>query len=166
MQEQFNEKISLLVDDQLDSQQAMALLKNIDNDPALQTKLQHYHLISQALKSEQCLVADSDFAERIHQQLRNEPIYFMPRQKKAGNWYRGGVAVAASVLLAMVWIFGSIEKQPNPLNGVNTLARNSVRPNQVNAEFKEYLQAHDNGWYVNNNVGGQAYARLAGYQQK
>jgi sigma-E factor negative regulatory protein RseA len=166
MQEQLNEKISLLVDDQLDEQQALGLLKTIKNDAVLQSKLQRYNLISQALKSEQCLVADKAFAEKIHQQLRDEPVYFIPRKQIVVSWQKRGLALAASVVLAMVWIFGSIEKQANPIAGINTVAKHSIQPNQMNAQFKEYLQAHDNVWYVNNNVGGQAYARLAGYQQK
>ena len=65
MQEQHKENLSLLVDDQLDSAQAFALLKSLRQDAELQAKLQRYSLISQALKSEQCSVASSDFVNSV-----------------------------------------------------------------------------------------------------
>lgn len=81
MQEQLNEKLSLLLDDQLDGAQALSLLKATRADPALQAKLRRYSLISQALKSEQCAVARADLVGNIHRQLETEPAYFLPRKK-------------------------------------------------------------------------------------
>lgn len=165
MQEKINEKISLMVDDQLDKQQTIALLKNLREDPALQTKLQRYHLISQAIKGEQCLLSKHDFADKIHQQLRQEPTYFMPRKKAHVDWQKAGLAVAASVVLAVFWTAGKIDKPINSYVGANTLAlQNASQAEQSNARFKEYLQAHDNAWYVNNSV-NQPYVRLAGYRK-
>jgi len=167
MQEQHKEKLSLLLDDQLDSAQALALLKAVRQDAALQAKLQRYSLISQAFKSEQCSVARLDFADKVRQQLDREPIYFLPHRKATGQLKKAGLAVAASVALAVVWISThQFEKLPGAYAGVNTVAQRSVEAEQMNARFKEYLQAHDNVWYVSNNVGVQSYAHVASYQQK
>ena len=167
MQEQLKEKLSLLVDDQLDNAQAVDLLKAMQQDEQLQVKFRRYALISQALKSEQCSLASHDFADKIHQQLKSEPIYFLPRRKNAEIVKKSALAVAASVVLAVVWLSSSqLQKQVQPYADVNSIAQRSVQAEQMNARFKEYLQAHDNVWYVNDSVGNQPYARLASYQQK
>jgi sigma-E factor negative regulatory protein RseA len=167
MREQINEKISLMVDDQLDCSQAYDLLKTIQHDPDLQAKLKRYQLISQAMKNDQCVTTRSDFVDKIHQQLRDEPAYLLPRKNQAIAWQKTvGLAVAASVALVAVIVFGTIEKQMQPLGGANTIAQHLPQNDQMNAQLNEYLQAHDNVWYGNSNVGGQQYARLVAYQQK
>lgn len=165
-EQQQHEKLSLFVDDQLDRRQAADLLKTMRADPELQARFQRYQLISQALKSDQCSVAGSDFAVRVREQLKTEPNYLLPKKTDHGNWRNVGLAVAASVLVAVVWVASKVEKPAPAFAGGNTVAQNSARPDAMNAQFKEYLQAHDNAWYVNNNVGGQAYARLTAYQQQ
>lgn len=167
MQEQLNEKLSLLVDDELDNTQAYALLKALQHETELQAKLRRYALISQALKSEQCSLASPDFADKIHQKLKQEPIYFLPRKKTHDNFKKSALAVAASAVLAVVWFSANQLQHPvQPYADVNAIAQRSVQAEQMNARFKEYLQAHDNVWYVNDNVGNSSYARLASYQQK
>lgn len=167
MQEQHKENLSLLVDDQLDSAQAFALLKSLRQDAELQAKLQRYSLISQALKSEQCSVASPDFVNSVHQQLEKEPVYFLPQKKQTDSVKKAGLAVAASVVLAVLWLSANqIYRSFGPYNSANTIAQRSVETEQMNARFKEYLQAHDNAWYVSNNVGVQSYAHVASYQQK
>lgn len=164
MQEQQNEKLSLLLDDELDSTQAAALLKTVRTDADLQAKLQRYALISQALKNEQCSIASLDFVDKIHQQLEKEPIYFLPRKRHADHLRKAGFAVAASLVLAVLWL--SANRLYKPYDGLNSMAQHSVEAEQMNARFKEYLQAHDNVWYVSNNVGVQPYAHVASFQQK
>ncbi len=164
MQEQQIEKLSLLLDDELDSAQAYALLKTVRQDAELQAKLQRYALISQALKNENYSVASRDFADKIHQQLEKEPIYFLPRRKPVENLKKAGVAVAASLVLAVLWL--SANRLYQPYDELNTIAQHSVEAEQMNTRFKEYLQAHDNVWYVSNNVGVQPYAHVASFQQK
>jgi len=167
MQEQLNEKLSLLLDDQLDGAQALSLLKATRADPALQAKLRRYSLISQALKSEQCAVARADLVGNIHRQLETEPAYFLPRKKGSDLVKKTGLAVAASVVLAVVWLSAAqVQRSAAPNVDVNTIAQRSAEAEQMNARFKEYLQAHDNVWYVDNNDGVQSYTRVASYQQK
>ena len=167
MQAHKHEKLSLLVDDQLDKAQALSLLKSVQRDPELQGKLQRYALISQALKAEKATVASADFAEKIKQQLKSEPVYFLPQKKPADNVKKVSLAVAASAVLAVVWLSATqLKNQNQSPAGVNTVAQNTLQADQMNAHFKEYLQAHDNVWYVDNNDGVQSYTRVASYQQK
>lgn len=167
MQAQNNEKMSLLVDDELDATQALSLLKTIQQDPELQAKMRRYALISQAMKTEQCSVASLDFSAKIHQQIQQQPTYFLPRKKTDKVYQKFALAVAASVVLAVVWISADKwQRQNSPFANINDIAQGSVQADQMNAHFKEYLQAHDNVWYVNNNTGVQSYARLASYQKR
>jgi sigma-E factor negative regulatory protein RseA len=169
MQEQLNEKISLLVDDELACDQAMSILKTMTTEPNLKSKLQRYQLISQVLKNEPCYILDSHFADKIHQQIRHEPIFFLPAQKSKTKWRKTGLAVAASILLAVVWIVGKLNK-PETLSREPQMASAPVPAhlpaNAVNPRFKDYLQAHDNLGYINNAPGVQPYARVVGYQQE
>lgn len=168
MQEQINEKLSLLFDDELSSTQAVSLLKSVRQEPELQAKLERYALISQALKGEQSAVAGKDFLERVHQQLEQEPVYFLPRKKDSSHLKKTAVAVAASIVLAVVWLSSSqLHKSiNNSYIGAGMVAQRAVDDEQMNVRFREYLQAHDNVWYVNSNAGVQSYAHVASYQQE
>jgi len=162
-----DEKLSLLVDDQLDSVQALSLLKSIRDDAELQAKYQRYAMISQALKGERCSVASLDFADKVRQHVKDEPVYFMPQKRSVSSAAKTSLAVAASVFLAVIgFSVGKYQTQTSSYVGANTLAQQSVPTEQLNAKFKEYLQAHDNTWYVNQNAGVKTYARLASYQPK
>lgn len=166
MQQQ-NEKLSMLVDEQLDGKYAEEVLNALRHDRNLQSKFQRYHLISQAIKNDSCLTADRELVSQIQRKLRDEPIYLLPRRAQQKlEWQKTlGLAAAASVAVLAVLVFSNSEKHTQTYpRGENNLAQQSRAAD--NAKFKEYLQAHDNTWYVNNNVGVQQYARLAGYRQK
>ena len=168
MQEPLNEKISLLIDDELDSQQALSLLRTIQDDEALKSKLQRYQLLSQVLKNEECYLLDSEFADRIHQQIRSEAIYFIPAKKTRINWQKTGLAVAASVALTVVWVVNKLDKQSNPYQEpqIALVVPQPIQAGVMDARFSDYLQAHDNDVYVNNTGRVQPYARVVGYQQE
>jgi sigma-E factor negative regulatory protein RseA len=167
MNESLPEKLSLLIDDQLEASQAFSLLKTAKQDAELQAKLRRYALISQAMKTEQCSVASLDFADKIHQRIKQEPSYLLPVHPKISRTNKAALAIAASVLLAVVGLSVSkLQLQNTPELGINTVAQRSTKAEQSNAQFKEYLQAHDNVWYVNNTVGNQSQVRMVSYQHK
>lgn len=168
MQEPLNEKISLLIDDELESEQALSLLKAMQNNDDLKARLQRYQLVSQVLKNEECYVLDSNFADKIHQQIRSEPIYFIPNKQVRKNWQKTGLAIAASVVLAVVWLVSKYDKQSNQYSEpeMAMVVPQQIQPDEMNARFNDYLQAHDNGLYVNNAERAQPYARVVGYQQE
>lgn len=166
MQEQHKEKLSLLLDNELDDRNALALLKAVHRDPELNIKLRNYSLISQALRTEEYAIASVDFVDRIHQQVQQEPTYFLPSKKKKELFTKSALAVAASLVLSVVWVSAvKWQKMDTPYSSANLVTQRSVNEDQMNARFKEYLQAHDNVLDVNN-VGAQSYARLANYQQQ
>lgn len=168
MQEQASEKISLLIDDELDTGKALSLLKKIQQEKALQDKLQRYQLISQVLKNETGFVLEPGFADKIHQKIKAEPVLFHPAKKTVINWQTTGWALAASIAIFMVWAFSHIEKSNDPFAN-QVMATMSPLPlnttNAINERFNDYLQAHDNRVY-NSPVGSaQPYARVVDYQQ-
>lgn len=167
MNESLPEKLSLLIDDQLEASQAFSLLKTAKQDAELQAKLRRYALISQAMKTEQYSVASLGFADKIHQRIKLEPTYLLPVTKKTNRYNKAALAVAASVVLAVVGLSVSkLQLQNAPQTGAISVAQRSTQAERSNAQFKEYLQAHDNVWYVNNTVGNQSQVRMVSYQHK
>lgn len=163
-----NEKISLLIDDELNSEQALALLETLQGNAELKGKLQRYQLISQVLKNESCCLPDSQFSDKIHQRIRQEPIHFLPARNKSKRWHKIGLAMAASLALAVVWLVNKIDKssytyvQPQM---AYALPRQPASASSANTRLVEYLQAHDNAAYTNN-APAQPFARVVGYQQE
>lgn len=170
MQEQTNEKISLFIDDELDSQKALLLLQKISKDEDLKAMLQRYQLMSLVLKNEESCLLDSSFAENIQQQISREPSYLLRRKKPDINWQRTGLAIAASIVLAVVWLVHEIDNRSNSSYSQPEIAYISPQPMQagvMNARFNDYLQAHENEVYINNIERGPAVnAHLVGYQQE
>jgi len=167
MQEQFNEKLSQFIDDELDCEQALLLLKSVQSDELLKDKLRRYQIVSQVLKSNEYSPVSSDFADKIHQQIRQEPIYFLPNKKLSVNWQKAGLAIAASIVLAVVWVSSKVDKQmSSPFGTVEIVAHGKIPADAMNARFNEYLQAHDNALYVNSMQTAQPYARVVGYHQE
>jgi sigma-E factor negative regulatory protein RseA len=168
MSEQLNEKLSQFIDDELDSQQGLSLLTSVRNDGLLKDKLRRYQIASQAMKSGHYSHVSSDFMDKIHEQVRKEPTYFLPRKKAAVNWRKAGLAIAASVALAAVWVSSKVDKQMhNPFSTAEVVAHgNDASAEEMHARFKGYLEAHDNSLYVNSVQAGHPYARVAGYRQE
>jgi len=168
MQEPLNEKISLLIDDELNRGAALALLKKIQADESLKSSLERYQLISQILKTGHCARVDSNFAQQIHQQIKSEPIYFLPAKKAPVFWRKTSLAVAASVVLAVVWMVNKFDnsvvsyQQPQ----FAAVPLQTIQPQNNNGRLNDYLQAHDNSVYINNVLREQPYARVVGYQQE
>ncbi|MDZ4153633.1 sigma-E factor negative regulatory protein, partial [Methylicorpusculum sp.] len=96
MIEELNQKISQLIDNDLDKERALALLKKMKQDPVLQAKLSRYETIGHAIKSDVFLSVDSDFAARVNQAIQKESVYFLPKRKSLFTPYLRLSALAAS----------------------------------------------------------------------
>jgi sigma-E factor negative regulatory protein RseA len=169
MEEPMNEKLSLLIDDELPSYKALDLLRAVGKDEALQQRLQRYHLISQVLKNEDCYLVHKQFAAKIHQQISGEPYFLIPPKRAAKNWQKIGLAIAASITLAVVWLAYNYDAQKYSYPPSAPMAMNQQAPVELeplNARFNDYLQAHDNDVYSNHVPRVQPYARVVGYQQQ
>ena len=73
MPEDFNQKISQFLDNELDDVHALSLLKKMQMQPELQDKLNRYEAISHAMKTDVFLLTRADFSTKIRQKVQQEP---------------------------------------------------------------------------------------------
>lgn len=190
MFEELNENISGLVDGELEHSQTLDLLKIIQSNDELKCKMSRYQAISQALRTDQFHQVSSDFSRKVFQEIQQEPTYFLPHlkptQPQAKPLWKGKYpkrkmyAVAASALVAAVLVGQGI-RNDHVGNTLTTLSANAI-PQQsmpttlaksdptrqrtrqpLNAQFNEYLQAHNSSVYTNGEANFQPYAKVATY---
>ena len=195
MIEELNQKISQLIDNDLDKEDALALLKKMKQDPVLQAKLSRYETIGHAIKSDVFLSVDSDFAARVNQAIKKEPVYLLPKRKSVFNPNLRLSALAASIALLAVLVsqgfltYSSSESlnkpslliasntKPEPLNTLAQISQSLVpseRPLETKSgtvqpsvsRFAEYLQAHNSTRYIDGGFERQPYARVVSYSQE
>ena len=187
--EEVNEKISRLIDADLKYDETLTLLKQVQSDDALKAKMCRYQAISEALKTDQFYQVKSDFSNKVFQEIQQEPTYLLPSFKpkqhlpshsKYSN--RSKIfAVAASTVAAAILV-GYNTMNEKQINGPQNLAENSTYPSQLlanskpekskpdrqplNAQFNDYLQAHNNSVYTNGEANFQPYAKVTSYDQR
>lgn len=195
MIEELNQKISQLIDNDLDKEDALDLLKKMKQDPVLQAKLSRYETIGHAIKSDVFLSVDSDFAARVNQAIKKEPVYLLPKRKSVFNLNLRLSALAASIALLAVLVsqgfltYRSSESlnkpslliasnsKPEPLNTLAQISQSLVpseRPLDTKSgtvqpsvsRFAEYLQAHNSTRYIDGGFERQPYARVVSYSQE
>ncbi|MBE0434496.1 MAG: sigma-E factor negative regulatory protein [Methylomicrobium sp.] len=184
MVDELNQKISQLLDDDLNFQESLSLLKKMHAHPGLQQQLHRYEAISHVLKSDTFVPVDADFAQRISRSLQTEPVYLATRRKPFKKSYASISALAASIAAVAVLVSQGINQssQPHimPLSQSQsvTMAANAEQqdsqPNLDHSSEKEltknrfikYLQAHNSSRYIDGAVNLQPYARTVQYQQE
>ncbi len=104
MSDELREKLSALVDGELDDVEAVELLDRMSHETALKEVWQRYHLVSDALRNHLPPVASVDLVERVRHAIGTEPIPIRaPRQARAPAWKPlAGLALAASVAVVAV----------------------------------------------------------------
>lgn len=190
MHDEVNQKISWLVDDELGYGETLDLLKKIQSDEGLKNKMSRYHAISQALKTDQFYQVRSDFSHKVFQEIQQEPAHFLPKLKLQSNSQNRQAtrnklfAVAASILVAAVLV-GQGLRNDQPANTYQALTamatisqqhmpaafKNHQPPKQntrqpLNAQFNDYLQAHNSSVYTNGEAHFQPYAKVTAYGQE
>ncbi len=170
MQEPTNQKISLLLDDQLDSREAIAMLERIADDPALQAQLWRYQTASAAIKHGAFAPPAADFSRKVSQRLAQEPFIVsrpQPRPAASVNWQKAGLALVASGLLAAMWLNS---QNNNPRQATPTLVYNlssqGSLPAGVNPRLNEYLLAHDSFVFNRPPQPAASYGRTVHYRQE
>ncbi len=179
MQEEINKNISQFLDDELDQQQALSLLKTIRQDDELKNKMTRFQVVSQALKSEDCLLARVDLVDNVRQRIKQEPVYFIPPKKSRVSWQKTSLAIAASLAIVAVLapkLFNHLENNSGnhmvvaqkEVQSVEQLNQQyiPVQQYQPNRRLNDYLQAHSNSVYTIGASNYQPYARIAGYSRE
>jgi negative regulator of sigma E activity len=141
-----NEKLSSLIDGELDRQQTLNMLEKIRQDPELAARYQRYQLVGELMRQRPSIRLSSDFATRVHDKLEQEAHYLIrPTTKpEPQQWRNVGLAVAASLFLAMIW---SAPRNDKPMQTNLPLAQN-LATERINPKLNEYLQAHDNAMFA------------------
>jgi sigma-E factor negative regulatory protein RseA len=192
MFEEINENISRLVDGDLGHTESVDLLKKMQSDDALKCKLSRYQAISQALKTDQFYQVSPDFSRKVFQEIQQEPSYLLPQLKSQSHtkmpWQdkyskRKMYAVAASTLVAAVLVgqgiredqsgntyqtvsASAIPQQSFPSNLVQAKQPKLKPRHPLNAQFNDYLQAHNSSVYTNGEANFQPYAKVVAYGQE
>lgn len=181
MHEESKQKISQLLDNDLDRTEALGLLQAIRKTPDLQNTLRRYEAISHALKTEKFLVPESDFSARLREKIRQEPAYLLQRRHIPSSPRFKAYATAASI--AVVGIITGFYIRPSDnltvpvattgqtilLSASNKQPVNPPRQGQqdsINKQINEYLQAHNSSVYTNGQARFQLNARVTAYSQK
>lgn len=104
MTDQFDEKISSLVDGELDDTEHQQTVNKILADEEKCCCWERYHLISSAMKRNLPRNIDCQFASRVRAELENEPTVLAPPSHKPHSFGKrmAGLAVAASVATVAV----------------------------------------------------------------
>lgn len=149
------EKLSLLLDDELDSQESLRLFERIGGDPALRAQWNRYSRISAAMRSGQVLMPDGGFVDRISAALADEPTILAPTAlppKRQARERLVTAALAASLALVAVLVTKSFNEY-SPVTSSSLLATvgltgPAVTQAAVAPEFQDYLVAHYETTYL------------------
>jgi negative regulator of sigma E activity len=155
------ERISILLDGEMDRAEAMATIAALCADPALRRHWHELHRVGDALRSHEMAASDSEaFCTRVAAVISSEPTVLTPRAVRTSlgtrRYWMPGLAVAASaaaVALVAVPLMRapetvSIAKNATPvqLSTVDVGAQKSLptiaNARGLNPSFNPYLAAH------------------------
>jgi sigma-E factor negative regulatory protein RseA len=170
MSDELNQKISQLLDNELDPGQALLLLQKMRTQPELQDKMKRYEAINHALKTDVFVAAQSDFSARIHQQIQQEPSYLLPRRKPFKRT-RNLMALAASIAIVAVIAERTMNTVPAPLKVESTFQIAQQQPEPageypLNKRINDYLQAHNSSVYTSGEANSLPFARVTSYSRQ
>lgn len=176
MLENYEEKMALLLDNELSVEESVDMLQQIEKSEELKLKWNRYNLTSSALKSNIYPVVD--LTSRMSERLESEPTIMVSQRKKPSS-YKGRViaaALAASVTLVTVITMSNFEKPSFSKSTVPKVAVKSPTPSidppitidsespALNPRFNRYLFTHNESTYETGMQGILPYARVVSYE--
>lgn len=166
------EKISALLDDELDSSEQDHVLDMISGAPALADTWQRYHLIRAVVRKE-AIVHISDLPDRVAPALGSnvEPLRRPESRSRSASRWLPGLAIAASVAgLISVGLFAflpgtDIRDSANPIRVADVKQGtkwDAVSPDHEHA-LNAFLVEHGEFTPMPNMNGLMAYAKFVSY---
>ena len=144
------EKISQLMDGELDGQECLLELRRISQDAALARSWETYHLIRDVLRDEAS--ATPDLVARMRERLDHEPTVIAPHTRLGARIARYTLPLAATVAgVAVVgWLALSFRPQIESGNSIAQLPPSVQQPAptaertvlSANGQMNDYLLAH------------------------
>lgn len=146
------EKISALMDGELEGQEAQQLLARLKQDEELVQGWYAFHVIGDALRGERAL--SQEFSQRMTARLTGEPTVLAPRPARTKQRFTA-YALSAAASMSAVALVGWVAFFNNPLTPQPELASAPTPPPatapapstqlasvQSEGEMNEYLIAH------------------------
>lgn len=118
------DKISALIDGELDARQARQQLARLKQDPSLAEHWHTFHLVGDALRGEPAL--SQGFNRRLAERLASEPTVLAPRRSTIRQATTYALSAAASV--SAVALVGWLAFVNNPLAPQTDLAKAPATP--------------------------------------
>ena len=188
MNTEINKKISQFLDDELHHSEEENLLAKIRQQPELTNKMKRYQAVSHMIKTDDFVMVEESFLDKINQQLKQEPHHFRPQhtaKKKTGYfWQKTSLALAASVACVAIIVSQqtaiqktesqhevilTAQKQPTEIPSLivkKPVSSQDKAEKSQHDRFKTYLQAHSDELYTHGSFDYQPYARVANYGRK
>lgn len=126
-----NEKISALMDAELDKLEERRVLETLARDADLRRTWERYHLARAAMTNQLDYVAPSRVAEGVYAQLQHVPLVV----DRGRNRWVGGLAVAASIAALAIIGLPALQRPDAPTTP--TLAVNTFTPTGSRASATE-----------------------------
>lgn len=140
-----NDRISALMDGELEHAEASSLLATISKNKELRQDWNHYHLIGDALR--QTAISSPGLTDRITARLESEPTVlaphkFAPPKREFIAWSAAASFAAVAFVALALLKFSAMDEAPDNLAGQSNPPSNTLAASEPNPNLNEYLVAH------------------------
>jgi len=139
------EKMSQMMDGELDAQEARVQIRRITQDPELARQWETYHLIRDALRNE--VLAGTSLTQRVAAHLQKEPTVIAPHTRFSARIVRYSLPMAAAVagITVVGWLALGLHPSPSAPSQL-ALQTQTAQPPRVVASAvpssEYYILAH------------------------
>lgn len=164
LEDDFKQRLSLLIDDRFDTAAAIKLLKTIEADRKLSATYSRYLMIGDVVRNRGNVIHDARFVDRIHEAIVNEPPIVAPLWKRVARDRAVTLAMAATLAGLAVLVGESVVRQHHDLSipGFERQARMSETAEAV-GNVDTYLINHNGTAYLAANGGLLPYLRVVSH---
>lgn len=174
--EQMKEKLSALVDNELNELEERRVFTALQGDGSLRDTWERYHLVRAALRQDMEILAAHDTAGRVTTRLDAEPSRTASFKRQAISRFIGTFAIAASVaaiaIVGVQWIHQPSSSLQQLVAANKPVAEKTVRSGTTRWDMKEpetesalnaYLVEHDEFASTSGIGGMMPYVRVVTY---
>lgn len=138
MNNQPDERLSTLLDGELDHTERSSALDTLIKDDALRQRWERYHLISDAMKRNLPRAIDNQLASRVMDALQDEPTVLAPPKRTGSSLGQrmAGLAVAASVAAVAVLGVQFMYQEDNQGAAQQQMAKVPVRKDLIRPDVQ------------------------------
>lgn len=174
--EHLKEKLSALVDNELDELEERRVFTALKGDVTLRRRWERYHLVRAALHQDVDVVVAQDTAEQVARRIEAEPSTAVSFRRHRVTRFLGTLAIAASVaaiaITGVQWVHQPAPTSLPALAANNPAPQNFIRSGTTRWDMKEpeaesalnaYLVEHDEFASTSGLGGMMPYVRIVSY---